>query len=533
MRVRLFTLGIFLAATFGLGLSLVSAASDNITIRLFAGEDISPPTTPEFTSVVPVSSSQIDVVWTAATDDIILSGYRLFRDSIQIATTTLTSYSDTGLSASTTYTYTVDAYDSFDKISSTSLPVSTTTLEIILPPVATTSSEVEILSTASIAHAQLGGITVTAGQDLAVVDWKTSTPAKYILRWGRTTSYELGAISGGVYKRTHNTTINQLEPGTKYFYELVVIDGRNTPGVVSRGNFTTLPSIITLRPANVLYLKATTEGESVRLDWQNPITPNFSKVRIVRSHLFYPQTPYDGALVYEGVGNSRTDTEALKTHSPQYYTVFVYDTAGNISSGAIAKAALGRISSEVLIPSSTGTSSPHSSSSLPPAPVDVGEETVLSALEITLKQGSLLQTLDGQIILAADSPYVISIPIEALPPHLKTIIATIQNPTDNKTVSAYLLRLNAAGDRYEAVVAPPMVSGQARIILEVFDYNAATVRRISNTLLFEKMEEPVFFPDRLFVYPISWLIISLLALISIVGLWWFMFRRRREREDNP
>jgi hypothetical protein len=40
-----------------------------------------------------------------------VAGYRVFRNGTAIATTATTSYSNTGLTASTTYTYTVSAYD--------------------------------------------------------------------------------------------------------------------------------------------------------------------------------------------------------------------------------------------------------------------------------------------------------------------------------------------------------------------------------------------------------------------------------------
>lgn len=531
MKSKLLLLGLILVCTLGLQWSTVQAVTDDFTVRLFIGEDIGPPTTPEFTSVTPVSSTQIDVVWSAATDDIILAGYRLFRDGVQIATTTLLSYSDTGLLASTTYTYMVDAYDSFGKISSSSQPVATTTPAIVIPIVFTTGSENDRSSTASIVWARLLGITVTPQQDQADIDWQTSTPTRYVIRWGQTTSYELGTVSGGVYKRNHYTSINQLEPGTKYFYELVIINGRSILGSVSRGEFMTLPAIITDDPANVLYFRAEVLDTSVSLNWQNPVMSDFAKVRIVRSHLFYPQTPYDGAIVYEGAGQSVRDNDALLIQSPQYYTIFVYDSAGNVSSGAIAMASTQDQLSTTIPTADSETGVISSSGPLLPPPIDIGEETVLSAVEVMLEQDGVIQTLEGKILLAGDIPYIISIPVDALPRHLKTIIVSIQNPTDNKIVSAYLLRLNSLGERYEAVIPAPMVAGQARITLEVFDYNAATVRRISNTLIFTVTDAPVFFPDKLLLPPIWFVIYGFLFLIAVFSLWWFLFRQR-QREDN-
>ena len=57
------------------------------------------------------SSSQVNLTWTASTDNVGVTGYRVFRNGMQKATTSATSYIDTGLTASTTYTYAVSAYD--------------------------------------------------------------------------------------------------------------------------------------------------------------------------------------------------------------------------------------------------------------------------------------------------------------------------------------------------------------------------------------------------------------------------------------
>ena len=69
-------------------------ASTGFNVRTFVGGDTTPPSTPVLRDVVPATPTQINIVWDAATDDYQLSGYRLFRDGVQIATTTQTSFSD-------------------------------------------------------------------------------------------------------------------------------------------------------------------------------------------------------------------------------------------------------------------------------------------------------------------------------------------------------------------------------------------------------------------------------------------------------
>jgi len=90
---------------------------DNVVV--FTTETI-PPTVPSSLLAGSVSSSQINISWTASTDSggSGLSGYKVERCAgsgcssfVQIAITSSTSYSDSSLSASTTYIYRVRAYD--------------------------------------------------------------------------------------------------------------------------------------------------------------------------------------------------------------------------------------------------------------------------------------------------------------------------------------------------------------------------------------------------------------------------------------
>ena len=89
--------------------------------------DTQAPTTPTNLSASVVSSSQINLSWTASTDNVGVTGYRVYRGGTQITTVTGTSYSDTGLSPSTTYSYTIAAVDGAGNISSQSTSAQATT----------------------------------------------------------------------------------------------------------------------------------------------------------------------------------------------------------------------------------------------------------------------------------------------------------------------------------------------------------------------------------------------------------------------
>lgn len=101
--------------------------SATVTVTVTA-PDTTPPSAPTGLSATAASSSQINLSWTAATDNVAVTGYRILRGGTQVGTSTATSYSDTGLTASTAYTYTVRAVDAAGNLSDPSQSATTTTL---------------------------------------------------------------------------------------------------------------------------------------------------------------------------------------------------------------------------------------------------------------------------------------------------------------------------------------------------------------------------------------------------------------------
>jgi chitodextrinase len=89
--------------------------------------DTAAPSAPAGLAVSPISTSQINLSWTASTDNVGVQGYRLFRNGVQIAAPATNSYNDTGLAETTTYSYDVIAYDAAGNQSTQSSSISTTT----------------------------------------------------------------------------------------------------------------------------------------------------------------------------------------------------------------------------------------------------------------------------------------------------------------------------------------------------------------------------------------------------------------------
>jgi chitodextrinase len=89
--------------------------------------DSAPPSAPTGLKVTPADTSA-SLTWTASTDNVGVTGYRVLRNGVQVGAPTSTSFTDTGLTPGTPYTYTVVAVDAAKNESEPSSPVTVTTL---------------------------------------------------------------------------------------------------------------------------------------------------------------------------------------------------------------------------------------------------------------------------------------------------------------------------------------------------------------------------------------------------------------------
>jgi hypothetical protein len=94
--------------------------------------DTTPPSAPGSLTATAASSSQVNLSWTASTDNVGVASYNIYRSRdnanfVAVASVTGTSHSDTGLTASTTYYYRVKADDAAGNESAASNTASATT----------------------------------------------------------------------------------------------------------------------------------------------------------------------------------------------------------------------------------------------------------------------------------------------------------------------------------------------------------------------------------------------------------------------
>ena len=103
-------------------------------------EDTAPPTAPEGFRVTTVGATTIGTAWDAATDDVAVAGYALYRDGAPAGTTTATSFTFSGLQCGTTYELGVETIDAATKRSERrTLDASTEACDVTPPSVAVTA----------------------------------------------------------------------------------------------------------------------------------------------------------------------------------------------------------------------------------------------------------------------------------------------------------------------------------------------------------------------------------------------------------
>jgi chitodextrinase len=275
-----------------------SAASDvaNVTTP-----DGTPPSAPTGLTATAVSASQIDLSWTAATDNIAVTGYKISRGGSAIATVgAVTTYSDTTAAPNTSYTYRVRALDAASNLSDPSDPASATTPADTEAPSAPTN----LTATAGSA----GGINLawTASTDnVAVTNYDIFRGGALLTTVGAVTSYSDASATSG----------------TSYTYKVRALDAAGNPSGFS--NDATTASVDTEAPsAPTNLLASAVTSARIDLSW----TAATDNVAVTNYAV------YRGGALLTTVGNVTTYSDTAVTPGTLYsYQVKALDAKGNAS----------------------------------------------------------------------------------------------------------------------------------------------------------------------------------------------------------
>ncbi len=99
-----------------------------------AASDTQAPSVPSSFKATTISSSKIALSWLASTDNQVVTGYKVYRNNVQIGTSATPGYTDSGLTPAKSYTYTVSAIDEVGNTSA--LSTASTAITSAVAPVA-------------------------------------------------------------------------------------------------------------------------------------------------------------------------------------------------------------------------------------------------------------------------------------------------------------------------------------------------------------------------------------------------------------
>ena len=223
--------------------------------------DTQPPTAPANLTAVAVSSSQINLSWTASTDNVAVTGYRVERcqgsgcaNFAQIAAPQATTFNDTGLTAGAAYNYRVRATDAAGNLSGYSSVASATTQSPdTQPPTAPAN-----LSAAAASVSQIN-LSWTASTDNVGV---TGYLIERCQSAGCSTFAQVGTSAATAYSDTG------LATGTSYSYRVRATDAAGNLGPYSNTASATTTAADTTPPTAPGTLTATAaSGVEIDIVW--------------------------------------------------------------------------------------------------------------------------------------------------------------------------------------------------------------------------------------------------------------------------
>jgi len=279
------------------GLDHISPASAVVSAVL----DSVPPTAPTNLTGAPDSPAQITLTWSGASDNVAIAGYAVLRNNVLVATPTGTTYTDTGLTPGTTYTYAVQTLD-FGGNASAPITTQVTTPQDLTPP------------------SVPGGLAAVAVSDSTVhVTWTASTD-------------DTGVAGYKVYRDSLVTATGStadtffddgpLNPSVAHNYRVTAFDGAGNESLVGDSEVVVVRTLPSAPTALAVVDAPADSGGNLNLTWTPWASVSVTEQRIYRS--LTAGGPYS---LVAGVGNTvaaYTDT-GLTNGTTYYYVIRSFD----------------------------------------------------------------------------------------------------------------------------------------------------------------------------------------------------------------
>ena len=274
-------------------------SNTNFTITAGTSDTIAP-STPTNLTASGTTQTSTNLSWTASTDNVGVTGYNVYRGTTLLTTVTGTTYTATGLTASTAYTFTVRARDAAGNLSAASNTANVTTLANTTDTTApstptlsasgTTQTSTNLSWTVSTDNVGVTGyniyrgttlLTTVTGTTYTVTGLTASTAYSFTVR-ARDAAGNLSAVSNTVNVTTlANTTVTYCaSQGNSTADERIgrvqfgTINNAST-GTAGYENFTSISTNVVRGTSNTITITPTwtgtvySEGYAVFIDYNN------------------------------------------------------------------------------------------------------------------------------------------------------------------------------------------------------------------------------------------------------------------------
>src|SRR5438105_824553 len=209
--------------TVPVGNKIVTVSGAGISVEV----DTQAPAVPTGLTASALTATSLTLTWSAATDNVGVTGYRLYRDATLVASAASTSASLRGLSPSTPYTFTVAALDAAGNASAPSAPLSVTT------PADTTAPSTPTGLTAS-------ALTATS----LTLTWSAATDNVGVTGYRLYRDATLVASAAGT-----SASLSGLSPSTPYTFTVAALDAAGNASAPSAPLSVTTPALSVTTPA--------------------------------------------------------------------------------------------------------------------------------------------------------------------------------------------------------------------------------------------------------------------------------------------
>ena len=295
-------------ASQNMGQAMYTSTAISYYSSVVSPPDKTPPTVPAVLTGASNNPNTATLNWSASNDNVGVAGYYVLRNGVVAGTTASIYYHDAGLTESTTYAYTVEAFDLAGNISAPSLRANVTTADVTPPSIP-------------------GSITATAASSQrVVVTWSPATDGvgvgSYIVFQGSSSGSLIQA--GRTLGTTTSYTSYPLTGGVTYYYGVEAVDTSGNASPMSTIVKVTTP----MAPAAPASLVATAASTSrIGLTW----TAAASGGLPVQYYHVSRGTSASNLLPLAIVAQVSYNDNSLKPSTTYYYGVQASDTGGDLS----------------------------------------------------------------------------------------------------------------------------------------------------------------------------------------------------------